>query len=89
MEQGRRQQPPAAGNNQVERPTWTASDFPADPSTVLKDIPLSLIRYRQFLSSLKGKEVEPQRFSDEELHGKGYRDWKDYLFQGKLLNWDP
>ena len=78
----------SAGEDQVETDFWKPADFPADPASVLQDIPLSLPRYRQFLNSLKGRPVEPQRFSVEELHGKGYRDWKDYVFQGRLLNWD-
>ena len=67
---------------------WTSADFPADPASTIEGLPLSLPQYRRFLTSLKGQPVEPQRFPDEELHSKGYRDWKDYLFQGLLMNWD-
>ena len=81
--QAERETAPENGNGY-----WTAAGFPADPASAIEGMGLSLRRYRAFVNSLKGKPVEPQRFSDEVLHSGGYRDWKDYVFQARLLQWD-
>lgn len=66
---------------------WQAADFPALSKDELLPYSMTPHDYERLQKAWIGTQVEPQRFSDEELRRLGHASWKSYLIEGALSHY--